>query len=251
MPLFPTFHGFAGFFALFRKAGRTKELDLGLTSKELEQLDKKLFDEGFRLSFLYEWTENGGDNSYQAAWEPGDGAQFWLVTDSAADLEKQEAKHRKNGLRFKYLRANDGRFTAIWQPGAGEQSWLADASFHQFKSRDSEMRARGLRLMRMCDDHGAYTGFWQPGSPDYDWISEGETARDTDNFNTFIEEEEKKGKRAVSFGGESLCAVLHPGGEAQRFIFHTLEKEFREAVEKNFQDGFRIVDLFINNLDSI
>ncbi len=201
------------------------------------------------MTFLYEWYE-GGDGSYQAAWEPGEGAQSWLVTDDFNHLFEQEANF-KNGLRFKYLRCNDGRFTAIWHPGEGHQFWLANAIFDEFKAKDAEMRAKDFRLMHMCDDGGLYTAFWQPGPIDYSWISEGDSAIALDKFNTFIALEEKKGKRAVSMGGEKFCAVVHPGEEDQRIVIQKSENIFRKKAEELFKEGFRIVDLFITTFETV
>lgn len=248
--LSPDFFKNAAFNALFRKGGRTKELDLGMTLKEFEARDKELSHEGFRLTFLYQWTEDG-DDSYQAAWEPGEGAQHWLLTDSGLDLFEAIDKHFHKGLRLKYLRANDGRFTAIFRPGEGEQFWLANVTFSEFKAKDEEMRAKGFCLMRMCDDHGLYSAFWQPGTSNNNWVSEGDSDIAKDKFNTFIALEEKKGKRAVSMGGEKFCAVVHPGSEDQEIVIFKPQHPFDKKCEELFKEGFQILDLFITEFDSI
>ncbi|HTQ65022.1 MAG TPA: hypothetical protein VMI12_09500 [Puia sp.] len=231
-PFFPAFN------ALFRNGHSTKEIDLGMQIDEVEKLDKKFFDDGFRMRFLYRYW---GDGSYQAAWEPGSGAQFWIATDDFDEFKSAEEKHAKKGLRFKYLHSSVGHYTAIWHPGSGNQFWKVNISFEEFKAEDAKLKSQGLMLMQMCDDGGKYSGFWQPGTKNYSWISTSKR----DQFDEFTKENSDNGRLAVALGGEQFCAVYHETKGEQKFVFGINEKGFKKKAEELFKDNFHIADFFM------
>ncbi|MGI8951732.1 MAG: hypothetical protein ACR2FN_09140 [Chitinophagaceae bacterium] len=228
------------FSALFRSGSLTHEVDLGMQLEELILQDKIFFAQGFRLRFIYRFT---GDGSYQVAWEKGSGAQFWLTTNDLDEFKSEDSKHFNNGLRLKYLHVEDGHFIGIWQEGSGGQHWLANVSFDEFKQKDEELKNQGFMLMKMNDDGGKYSGYWQPRNKKYSWISI--SASSTDQFNEFVHTNAEKGRLAVSFGGDQLCAVFHEESGEQRWALFLEEKAFKQRCEELFKEHFHIVDLFM------
>jgi hypothetical protein len=226
------------FNALFRSGRLTKEVDLGMAIEDVEKLDKKFFNDGFRMRFLYKsWT----DGSYQAAWETGSGAQFWLATDDVDEFKQKDKKHFDDGLRLRYLHSQGGHFTAIWHPGSAGQHWVTDVGFNDFKAKDAELKDKGFVLKQFCDDGGSYSGFWQAGSGSYSWIS----TTDKSQFEQFKEDNRNKGRLAVALGGENLCAVFHHETGDQRLVFGLIEKEFTSKTEELFSENFHIVDFYM------
>lgn len=227
-----------GFNALFRSGKLTKEVDLGMEMKEVEKLDKKFFDQGFRMRFLYKaWS----DDSFQAAWETGSGTQFWLATDDFDKFKKEDQKHFDNGLRLKYLHSNGGYYTAIWQPGSGGQHWLINVSFNEFKLKDCELSDQGYVMKQFCDDGGDYSGFWQTGTGSYSWIS----TENRKEFDDFKEDNKKNGRLAVALGGEKFCSVFHKESGDQKLVFGLSEKEFSDKCKDMFAQNFHIVDFYM------
>jgi len=226
------------FNALFRSGSKTKEVDLGMQFGELEKLDKKFFDKGFRLRFLYRaWS----DESFQAAWEEGSGSQFWLATDDFDKFKKQDKKHFDNGLRIKYLHSHDGFYTAIWHPGSGGQFWIMNVTFNRFKERDEELKDQGFILKQFCDSGGEYSGFWQPGTKSYRWIS----TNNRNDFDDFKKSNAENGRLAVALGGEQFCAVFHETSGKQRLEFGLGQNEFAARTKELFDEGFHIVDFYM------
>jgi len=233
MPLFQN-----AFNALFRSGKLTKEIDLGMQLDEVKKLDKKFFDTGFRMRFLYRaWS----DDSFQAAWETGSGAQHWLATDDFDEFKHDDRKHFDKGLRLKYLHAHDGYYTAVWHPGSGGQHWIINVSFNDFKAKDAELRSKGFVMKQFCDDGGSYSGFWQSGSGSYSWIS----TASRNEFDQFKEDNKKNGRLAVALGGEQFCGVFHQDAGDQKLVFGLFEKDFAQKAEELFAQNFHIVDFYM------
>jgi hypothetical protein len=230
------------FSAVWHTGSGAQFWNTGLEKPELDDLDKKRFDQGLRLVRLQ--VDDGGDDC-SALWRAGTGAQFWKSRRTFASFKTFDNDFFAQGLRLQSIHVDeDNRITAVWRPGSGAQFWEAGLTFSQLKDKTTAHGQNGLKLRliaRYGSDYDRYMGVWRPGAGTWFW----HVGLSFDQWESITQQLLDGGFHLVYSPLWGNNGIWDKKGGFQKVLVTTNKTKFKNEDTAQFDAGRRMTDFWI------
>lgn len=125
----------------------------GWAGADLDAKAKELHAKNFRIAHLNAWNLPDGQVRYDAIWNPGNHAQFYVRGFTGEDFKKKYGEMWQQNFRLLLLDAhrvgNQIRYDAVWNPSSAAQYVVFSKTREQVRADYDEMWAQGMKLISM------------------------------------------------------------------------------------------------------
>ena len=125
----------------------------GWAGEDLDSKATKMHSQGFRLVHLNAWNLPDGQVRYDALWNPGNYAQFYIRGWAPQDFQKKYGEMWQQNFKLLLLDAHISggqiRYDAVWNPDSGAQYVVWGKTREQVRADYDEMWQQGMKLTSM------------------------------------------------------------------------------------------------------